>query len=379
MRIGLDIRYISHALTGGVRTYVYHLARELPVLARDDQFFYYADDKAPLEVDRFAPNVSLRMLNWRGTLSSIKNDFQLGRWMEQDALDIAHCPGNYGPVMNVPLVITLHDALNLFSMREHLRGFGRRPRQVAMMAYLGHMAKLSLIRSERVITVSEHARRDIATRNDFPLDRIVAIHEAADEAFAVIAERNRLEEVQQRYGLPPRFVLADGIKNPTALITAYRALPDGLKQRVQVVFFSREQTPRPAVAAALGGGHVNFIGRPSTADLVALMNLATLFAFPSWYEGFGLPLVEAMSCGTPIVASDRGSIPEVVGNAGMTAPLEDDAAFGIALRRLLEDEPLRRHLASNALARAKQFSWQRAARETLAVYTDVVTRLRRTA
>jgi glycosyltransferase involved in cell wall biosynthesis len=248
-----------------------------------------------------------------------------------------------------------------------------------MMAYLGHMTKLSLIRAEQVITVSEHARHDIASRNLFPIERITAIHEAAGDGFFVVSDRTVLEDARRRFRLAPRFVLADGIKNPAALIEAYRALPDHLRDSTQIVFFSREECPRPPVAEALDASMVTFIPQPSTRDLVLLMNLAAVFAFPSWYEGFGLPLVEAMQCGAPIVASTRGSIPEVVGDGGLVADLETPGAFGAALKTILAEDALRESLAARALARARQFSWRRAAFETLDVYKNVVSGLRRTA
>jgi glycosyltransferase involved in cell wall biosynthesis len=379
MRIGLDVRYISHGLTGGVRTYVYHLARELPRCAPDHEFFFYADDKAPFELAGLPANVVLRVLPWRGMLSSVRNDILLGRWMERDGVDLAHCPGNYGPKTSVPLVVTLHDALNVFSMSQHLRGFGRRPRQVAMMLYLGRMTRATLRRAWRVITVSEHARRDIAARTGYPLERIVAIHEAAGEAFRVIQDRDALEQVRRRFELGSRIILADGIKNPAAVMDAYGRLPAHLRRTTQIVFFSREPTPRPAVVAALQTPGVRFIPRPPTTDLVALMNLATVFAFPSWYEGFGLPLVEAMQCGTPIVASSRGSIPEVVGEAGLIFDLEDPRQFADQLIRILEDESMRRELRAQALERATRFTWRRTARQTIGVYEDVASTLQRTA
>jgi glycosyltransferase involved in cell wall biosynthesis len=379
MKIGLDVRYISHGLTGGVRTYVYHLARELPLCAPQHQFYFYADNKAPLELEHLPENVTLRMLSWGGVLSSVRNDFQLGRLMEQDGVDVAHCPGNYGPAVRMPLVVTLHDALNLFPMGQHLRGFGRRPRQVAMMFYLGRMTRASLRRSARLITVSEHARRDIAARTGFPVDRITAIHEAAGDGFSLIHDERALDDLRQRFQLPPRMILADGIKNPGALIEAYRSLPESTRAHTQIVFFSREASPRPEVAQALPDPGIRFIPRPSTSDLAGLMNLATLFAFPSWYEGFGLPLVEAMQCGAPIIASSRGSIPEVVGDAGVIFDLETPGAFGTLLRTVLDNEMMRRRLAGNAVARAAQFTWKRAARETLAVYDQVTSALQRTA
>jgi glycosyltransferase involved in cell wall biosynthesis len=379
MRIGLDVRYISHGLTGGVRTYVYHLARELPVAAPQHEFFYYADDKAPFELSGLPANVSMRTLSWRGTLSSVRNDFQLGRWMQSDRLDVAHCPGNYGPAVSMPLVVTLHDTLNVFSMAQHLRGFSRRPRQVAMMLYLGRMTRASLRRAARIVTVSDHARKDIAARTGYPLERITRVYEAAGDTFGVIRDRAVLDDLRARFNVAPRMILADGIKNPGALLAAYDSLPEALRRSTQILFFSREASPRPEVANALGTPTIQFVSRPSTPELVGLMNLATVFAFPSWYEGFGIPLVEAMQCGVPILASTRASIPEIVGDAGVVFDLESPDAGGRLLQQLLEDEPRRRQLAANALERAKLFTWKRAAQETLAVYEDVASALQRTA
>ena len=168
-----------------------------------------------------------------------------------------------------------------------------------------------------------------------------------------------------------RFVLADGIKNAEATIKAYAGLPEHVKARTDLVFFSRERGPRPAVAAALVDPRVRFIRQPPTADLVALMNLATVFAFPSWYEGFGLPLVEAMQCGLPIVASSRAAIPEIVGDAGLIFDLEAPEGFRSQLRALLENDRLRQDLAANALTRSGSFSWRETARRTLSVYESV--------
>lgn len=379
MRVGLDVRYISHGLTGGVRTYVYHLARELPRCAPEHQFFFYADAKRPFELVDLPQNVTLRVLPWRSTLSSIRNDRAIGRWMDRDCVDVAHFPGNYGPSVSAPLVVTVHDALNLFPMSQHLRGFGRRPRQVAMMLYLGHMTRTTLRRAAHVLTVSEHAKCDIAMRGRYPLDRITAIHQAAASHFAPAAERALLDTCRAKYRLQRRIVLADGIKNPAAVIEAFCGLPAALRQQTQLVFFSREVAPRPPVAAALQQFDARFIPQPDSGDLVALMNLATVFAFPSWYEGFGLPLVEAMQCGTPIVASSRGSIPEVVGDGGLIFDLENPPRFRALLQQILEDDALRRSLAQKARARATEFTWMKTARRTLEVYHQVASSRRRSA
>jgi glycosyltransferase involved in cell wall biosynthesis len=312
-------------------------------------------------------------------LSSVRNDRRIGRWMERDKVDLVHSPANYGPKVDLPMIVTLHDALNVFPMTQHLRGFGRSPRKVALMLYLGRMTRATLGRAARVITVSEHARRDIAARSRYPLEHIYAIHEAASESFKTIDNQTVLDEVRARLGLAQRIILADGIKNPGAIIDAHARLPDALKRATELVFFSRERTPRPAVAEAMARSGVKFIPQPSTADLVGLMNLAWVFAFPSWYEGFGIPLVEAMQCGTPIVGSSRGSIPEVVGDAGMIFDLDDPLEFVEKLRCVLEDDRLRHELSARALCRSRHFSWRRTAQETLHVYDLAASTGRRSA
>ena len=371
MRIGLDVRYLSHALTGGVRTYVYHLAKELPRLAPQHEFYFYADAKAPFELALLPDNVVLQVLSWTSPFSSLRNDRAIGRLMERDHVDVGHCPANYGPRTDVPLVVTLHDTLNLFPMSQHLRGFGRRPRQVALMLYLGRKTRATLARANRLITVSHHARNDIAAKSGYPVDNIDVTYEAASEEFRVIDERRILESCRVRHKLGRRFVLADGIKNAGATIDAYKSLPEHLKRCTQLVFFSREPNPRPAVAAALDDPGIRFLSRPTTPDLAALMNLATVFAFPSWYEGFGLPLVEAMKCGLPIVASSRAAIPEIVGDAGLIFDLDARDGFRRQLRTLLENERLRSEMARKALTRAAMFSWRETARRTAAVYESV--------
>lgn len=369
MRIGLDVRYVSHGLFGGVRNVVHALATVLPRIGRGHEFVYYADDKGPLELSDLPSNVQVRTLQWRHALSSIRNDAALGRLAEADRLDVFHAPANTGPLSRVPLVLLAQDGLNLFPLSEHLRGFSRHPRQVAMMMYLGHQMRRSLRGARHIISPSAYSAQDISRRSGVPLERFTAVHLAASDAFRPVPA-DELSQTTARLGLTGRYLLADGIKNPEAVVGAYRALPHADRRDLQLAFFSREPQPRPAVADALrefGDARIRFIPQPTDAALVHLMSGATVFLLPSFFEGFGVPLVEAMRCGTPIVASTRGSIPEVVGDGGLCADIDVPDAFAAQVRRLVTDESLRQMMATRSLARGRVFDWQTTAARVLSV------------
>jgi hypothetical protein len=283
MRIGFDIRYLSHGLTGGVRTYVHHLAQWLPRVAPEWEWFYYADAKAPLDLPMPLPsNVTLRVLPYRSWLSSVVNDRDIAGWMARDAVDVAHFPANLGPRGRYRLIVTVHDALNIFSMREHLRGFGKSPRKVGMMLYLGHHTKRALRDAARIITVSEHARQEIATIGRCPAERITAIHEAADPRFGATVDPHDIAAMRARLQLGELTILADGIKNPGALVQAWQQVPADVRARTTLACFSRESQPRPELAAALSDpqlrSRMRFVPRPSFDDLVVLMRAADVFA-----------------------------------------------------------------------------------------------------
>ena len=370
MRIGLDVRYLSHGLFGGVRNVIHALATELPRIGSHHEFFYYADAKGPLELSDLPANVHVRTLPWRHAVSSIINDASLGRQAELDRLDVFHAPANISPRSRVPVVLTIHDSLNLFPMTEHLRGFSRRPREVAMMLYLGRQTRQSLRRATHIITPTKYSKCDVAHRSGERLDRFTVVYFAASDLFRPMTPAE-LAPTAARHGIAGRYLIADGIKNPDAVLDAYRGLPAVDRTTLQLVLFSREPTPRPAVEAAIrefGSTRIRFIARPPQSELVHVMAGATALLFPSFYEGFGIPLVEAMRCGVPSVASTRACIPEIVGDAGLCADIDTPGAFATEVRRLLADEPLRQTIARQSLERGRLFNWKAATAQMLAVF-----------
>jgi glycosyltransferase involved in cell wall biosynthesis len=373
VRLGIDIRYLSHGLVGGIHTYLLHLVPALLEQAADDHVFLYADTKRPVELGPLPVNATLRRVPWRSPLSSIYQDFTLRRVMARDQLDLVHFPANYGfGPRGASTAITLHDSINILPFPEIVRGHPRSPRTLAMMTYLHLCSRTAIQRAELVLTVSTYAAHDIARRSGLPQDRIVAIHHGPSSDLRRITDPLILTEVRHRLGLTTPFVLADALKNPVVLVNAWRRLPADLRGPRRLAFFSRRPDPPPVVAEAVATGEALLLGRVSRADLIALYSMADAFAFPSWIEGFGIPVLEAMACGAPVVASDRGAIPEVAGNAALLVDADDAAGLAAHLTAVLSDSSVAAALRQRGLARAAQFSWRSAAEQTLRAYTRAV-------
>jgi glycosyltransferase involved in cell wall biosynthesis len=373
MRIGVDVRYLSHGLMGGVHTYVKYMVPAVIEAATDHRIYLYADTKRPFELEALPSHVTARYLPWRGFASSIYHDFSIWRVMAADQLDVVHFPANYGfGPPGARTVITLHDAINILPLREILRGHPKNARTMAMMTYLHFMTRAALRRADLIMTVSAHAAREIARYSKFDLSRIVSLPHAPTPDLRRIQDPTILEDVRKRHSLVRPFVLADALKNPTTLVRAWQQLPRELRQSRHIVFFSRRPDPLPVVHEAVAAGDACLLVRPSRADMIALYNMAEVFVFPSWIEGFGIPLLEAMTCGAPVIASDRGAIPEVVADAAILIDAEDDQELADHLRRLFEHPGEREHWRKLGFARAAQFSWPDIAQRLLGSYEQAM-------
>ncbi|HWQ12425.1 MAG TPA: glycosyltransferase family 1 protein [Roseiflexaceae bacterium] len=369
MRIGIDVRYLSHGLLGGVHTYVRHFVPELIDLADGHQIFLYADTKRPFELVDFPGHVTVRYLPYHTPLSSVANDLFMRRRMAEDRLDIAHFPANYGfGPPGARTVITLHDAINVMPLADIIRGHRKDARTLVMMAYLHLLTTVAVQRAHLLLTVSAHAAREIARHSGFDRRRIVPVPHAPTPDLRRVEDETSLEAVRQRLGVPPAFILADALKNPAVIVRAWRRLPERLRSGRRIVFFSRRPDPLPIVHEAVSSGEALLLVRPSRADLIALYSAAEAFVFPSWFEGFGIPILEAMTCGAPVIASNRSAIPEVAGNAALIVDAEDDAALAVHLTDLLTSPGTRARLRELGFRRAAQFSWRDSARRILEAY-----------
>lgn len=371
MRIGIDVRYLSHGLVGGVHTYVRHLVPALVEAAAGHELFLYADHKAPFELRELPAHVVVRDLPWRHGVSSVRNDMLgLRRAMAADRVDVAHFPTNYGfGPRSARTVLTVHDAMTLMPLSHVFQSKGTRwtARNRAMTVYLYICSHLALRGADLVLTVSEHARREIARYGRFDPARIVPIHHGITPDLRRVTDPDALAEVQARHAVARPFILADGLKNPAVILRAWERLPAELQARYEVVFFSRRE-PMPLLREAEAAGRCRVLINISRADLVTFYSAAAAFVFPSWLEGFGIPIVEAMTCGAPVICADNSAMPEVAGGAALLCGAEDDATLARHLAAILGNPVEAERLRALGFARAAQFSWHKAAEQTLAAY-----------
>jgi len=288
-------------------------------------------------------------------------------------VDLFHGPSFTLPPSFVPSLLTVHDL-----------SFLRYPQGAhpALLAWLTKAVPRSLRRACHVLADSESTRADLIELMRVPAGRITVIGAGVEERFQPVNDPGTLTRIRARYQLPDRFVLSvstlEPRKNFTGLIAAFNRLASvGGKPTTGdlhlVIAGGRGWLYDDILAAAETSPvreRIHLAGYVADEDLPALYSLATLFAFPSNYEGFGIPILEAMACGTPVVCADNSSLPEVAGDAALLVEATDADTLADAIRQLLIDTSLRETLIQRGYEQARKFTWEGAARRLLDVYNE---------
>jgi glycosyltransferase involved in cell wall biosynthesis len=382
MRVGINAHLLSFSGSyrqAGLSRYIDELLFELPRVVPDLQVTgFIGNDTLPATVvARQLKNLTLarsRFPTQRAPVRIAWEQFALPGAALRHRLDLLHCPVNVRPFVSpCPTAVTIHDLVFLRSPESF---------HPAKRLYLSAMTGWSARHASHVIAVSEATRRDVIELLGVRPGKVTTVHNGVGEQFKPLPTTER-DAFRAEQGIAGRVVLYLGTleprKNLPMLIQAFARLAEDPAYSDAKLYIGGSKgwyyEEIFATAGRLGltkSGRVTFLGRVPDEQLPLWYNVATVLAYPSLYEGFGLPALEAMSCGTPVLTSNASALPEVVGRGGLLLDPSDETAWLDALRAVLSNEPLRAELGEKALRQAAKFSWSRSARETAAVYRRVL-------
>lgn len=370
MHVVLNAYFWNRPDTGSgqyTRQLVYHLNRLVSDL---EITLVYPHRDEPQQVP---PSVKVEMVRSRsGHLGKVFFE-QIGfpRACQRVGADLAHVPYWGAPLQSpLPLVVTVHDLITL-RMREYRRGAGAR--------LYNALVSTTARGADHIITDSEFSRQEIVEHLRLPAEKVTTIYLAAAPRYTADSDLLLDMAVQQKYELPDFYVLYLGgypfHKNVLGLLEAYTYVAQALGEEYPLVLAGKKPTPSPNfpdydeyIEQTGLESYVRWIGYVAEEDKPAVYRAAMAFAFPSRYEGFGLPPLEAMACGTPVVTTEAASLPEVVGEAAFTVAPDDARQMGGALISLLIQEQFAEEMRQKGLAQAAKFSWEETATNTVLVY-----------
>lgn len=364
MRLTLDCRMIEHA---GIGTYVGSLLDGLLDTAWGWEFVLLG---SPQKLASFNRGAGVTVRSLEAPIYGVQEQWTLPSRIGKT--DLFHAPHYNVPVFfGGRLVVTIHDLLHL-AFPEFL------PNRSAW-AYARTMLKLATRKARKIIAISEHTRQDLVRRLGVPERKVQVIYEAAPPMYAEPISPEFLASTRRNFDLPERFILYVGAlkqhKNLERLLEAHAALhAKGWKEPLVLVghFDWKAVRLMAKLKQAIQEGRARYLGELPKSNLPALYRLATLFVFPSLYEGFGLPPLEAMASGTPVAVARATSLPEVVGEAGLTFDPYSVSEMADAMEKLLSSDGLRARLSQAGREQSARFSWARCAEQTLRLYQDAV-------
>ncbi len=367
MRIAIDASTIS--TQGGPRTYVLGLVDALLRNDGDNEYVIFYND--PIHLGRFSVAQEI-VLPGKNPLARLwREHVLLPQACKREAVDLLHCPKSAIPYFSpCPVVVTLHDLIPLKHPETE---------KFAARMYWRLQIPVAARRSTFIITDSEHARQEILVDFGCLPENVKAIMLGFDPRMTHQRLQAEGETVCRKYGLPAEYLLYVGTiqprKNLDTLIEAFYRLKKSALIEDKLVIVGRKGWLYEKLFARIKElqleSDIIFTGFVPDEELPFIYDRARVFLYLSLFEGFGLPPLEAMACGVPVITSNTTSLPEVVGEAGITVSPTDIDGVSSAIMRILSDPELAAHLREAGRARAALFSWETAARETLAVYTQV--------
>lgn len=372
MNIAIDGRTLKGPLSG-VGYYVKNLSRALISIDKINRYFFLTNEK---ELSFLKDLTIHRNPDLIRTLISTENHIVGDLWENTilplritGKIDVFHGLAFLTPLLKrgYRTITTVYDLIS-FLFPDNF------PFKYSL--YIRNLLKLVVKKVDKIIAVSNNTKGDLMGILKVPEEKIEVVYGAADERFYPISDREVLERIRRKYGIDKNVILFVGNlelrKNVPKIFEAYHILKDKIGKDYEIVICGDKKWAFDHIKDSVERfgikDKVIFTGYVPEEDMVVLYNIANLFVFPSLYEGFGLPVLEAMKCGIPTVVSDRSSMPEVVSDASMLVNPEDSNEVADAIYRLITDPTLREEKIKAGILRAKEFTWEKSAVKMIKIY-----------
>jgi len=370
MRIGISAFALGSHL-GGAETYIRNIVRALGTVDPSGDYTLFVTGGSPLSTERIPNTERMHYVAVPARDELVRNALTFPLALVHRRIDVVHVQMAAPPLCPARIVVNVYD----LAYEHHPELF-----PPSVVTRFRAFVPLTVRRAAVVLTISEFSKMDIVRRYRVPPEKVVVTPLAADPMFCPSHDMDRLAAVRERYGTGDRFILCVGNlqprKNLRTLIDAYVKLRRADAIRHKLVLVGRKAWLYDDIfAVARASGYADdlvFTDYVPDEDLVALYNAAELFVYPSIFEGFGLPPLEAMACGTPVVCSNTSALPEVVGDAARTVDPLDAEALAAAIATVSGNAALRQRLSERGIARASCFSWEDSARIAADTYRRVM-------
>ncbi|MCK9291195.1 MAG: glycosyltransferase family 1 protein [Bacteroidales bacterium] len=378
MKIGIEGQRLFRVKKHGMDMVALELIRNLQKIDRENEYFIFVapdEDRSCLQ-----PTDNFHIIELKGGFYPTWEQFALPKAAKKYGCDLLHCTSNTAPINgDIPLIITLHDIIYLEGISLFKKG-GTWYQKFGNM-YRRYVVPKVVNKSQRIITVSHFEKNRIREFFGFPAEdkRLVAIYNGVSEHFRSVKDTQELTRVKDKYRLPDTYAFFLGNTDPKKnTLGVLRAFSDYLKEGNKpftLVMLDYERSALETLLREIGDkeliNHIHLTGYVVNTDLPSIYSQAELFLYPSLRESFGIPMLEAMKCGTPVITSNTSSMPEVSGDAALIIDPFRPEEIKQAMSRLMSDQALRSELIEKGFIQAEKFSWMNMAQQVLNLYQEI--------
>ena len=376
MRIGIEAQRLFRPHKHGMDRVAIELIRSLQKIDKENEYFIFV--KPDVDNKVISSTHNFHIVEVEGGAYPIWEQFKLPKLAKAHNCDILHCTSNTAPLaLQMPLVTTLHDVIfKEGSVIEQLTS------RASWYQKIGNLYRRLIVnsivkKSQRLITVSNFERQNISKIYKLDSSKIQTVHNGVNESFKAVVDNKARAKVKQKYNLPEHFLLhlgnTDPRKNTARVLKAFYMYIYVYTEDLKLVLVGLNESKLSTILKSIDleeelSDKIILTGYVVDTDLPILFSLSELFLFPSLREGFGIPIIEAMACGTPVITSNTSSMPEVAGDAACLVNPNSTENIYEAIAKVRSDKNYKNQLTEKGLARYTKFTWENAARQVLGIY-----------